>query len=718
MTHTPSFNPDRPILTSGEDALGRENFVKLLSSAIAEWKERDDSLVLGLTGPWGCGKTSIKNLVIEKLKKEKSVHNIEFNPWEWSTSSKVNEAFFKELGKLFQRTDIAEQSEELANKWTYYSELVNLISIPIPKLFRLPFAEVFSTAAKAHKARKEFLKKELEEIKKELSEELLKIKRTILVVVDDIDRLLPEELKIVIQLIKANADFPNIVYMLLLDKEAVSLSLEKLVAEKGEEYLRKIIQVEITVPPPNHEDIVAVLIQKLNEIDTTDSTSEERFDKDRWVETFAYGIKHFFANLRDVYRFCSSLSFSFSSYVKNDVLEVNTIDLVSLECLKLFEKQVFEAVYLQKELLIKKPSDAKKEKEVESVLNEIVALASKKNSKAVKQIIGALFPHMEPILDTGLGFSTDLTDQWGKEKRICHHQWFDTYFRMSLPEKFIHTFEEKQIIKTIEDGDYQALLDLCQSFIDSDRFGLLLDFLNGMQTDISDDKLKNLLAVMFTIGDSISDDDKSGMFVFSFFTRLSVYCWRLFEDRMDGQKRKWLFLEAMKTSSGISIPTYIIRSSLDEKYSDFWSNEDISELKKSCVNRAKEFILDNTIWDVNSPASILLNIIEWGDEKEIKALLKEQFNDEKNLIKFLTVMLSESKLSTSSKPGIQIRYSMSLKSVGELIEIDELKQLVDKIDRKPLNDFQQNAVDYLYIAIQRKKEGKSDDRWNDVWDEE
>ncbi len=70
----------------------------------------------------------------------------------------------------------------------------------------------------------------------------------LLVVIDDIDRLIPSEVQELFQLIKVNADFPNVVYLVLFDRSVVEKNIEKVVAVSGRDYLEKIVQVGFDVP--------------------------------------------------------------------------------------------------------------------------------------------------------------------------------------------------------------------------------------------------------------------------------------------------------------------------------------------------------------------------------------------------------------------------------------------------------------------------------------
>jgi len=62
------FSADRPIRSKSEDLLGRSAFAESLAAVVEGWTG-NDSLVVALYGPWGIGKTSIKNMVLENLRR-------------------------------------------------------------------------------------------------------------------------------------------------------------------------------------------------------------------------------------------------------------------------------------------------------------------------------------------------------------------------------------------------------------------------------------------------------------------------------------------------------------------------------------------------------------------------------------------------------------------------------------------------------------------------
>ena len=81
------------------------------------------------------------------------------------------------------------------------------------------------------------------------------------------DRLTKEEIRTLFQLIKANADFPKVVYLLLFDRTVVEKALgggEE--GSSGREYLEKIVQAGFDLPKANQDDLDKMLFDGLNRI--------------------------------------------------------------------------------------------------------------------------------------------------------------------------------------------------------------------------------------------------------------------------------------------------------------------------------------------------------------------------------------------------------------------------------------------------------------------
>lgn len=111
------FSADRPITSCANDLLGRCNFANSIAAAIRGWTG-SDSLVVALFGPWGSGKTSIKNMAVETLRSSEETCPliVEFNPWQWAGQEQLADAFFHQIGGVLGK-DTSKEGKKRVAEW-------------------------------------------------------------------------------------------------------------------------------------------------------------------------------------------------------------------------------------------------------------------------------------------------------------------------------------------------------------------------------------------------------------------------------------------------------------------------------------------------------------------------------------------------------------------------------------------------------------------------
>jgi hypothetical protein len=113
------FDADRPILTSHQDRLNRGLFAKYLARCILDHKD-PESLVVGLYGGWGVGKTSVINLLREELEfaasnmldTEKPII-LNFSAWSYSGQEQLIYSFFRRLSSALRSVGYLENSDRI-----------------------------------------------------------------------------------------------------------------------------------------------------------------------------------------------------------------------------------------------------------------------------------------------------------------------------------------------------------------------------------------------------------------------------------------------------------------------------------------------------------------------------------------------------------------------------------------------------------------------------
>ena len=344
------FSSDRPIDSRAQDLLARTPFAETFGKAIGSWRGRD-SLVLAINGPWGSGKSSLKNMIVESLSKlvDTPVTVTQFNPWQWAGQDQLLEAFFSEIGAALGNVSSPKEGE-LAKKWNAYGQVLTLgsqatkILKPLLTLFGIPgapadiLAKVLSQAGNVAKGGADAFDatgatESSEKLKAELREALAELESPIVVILDDIDRLSAQEIKLLFQLVKVNADFPNLVYLLFFQKDIVEKALGEVSPTSGRQYLEKIVQVSVDIPRVEDARLHEILLKGIDEILFADLDAKG-FDQRRWGNVFHGGLRHFFQTPRDVGRYLNTLSFHAGVFRRGAILEVNPIDLVALEALR------------------------------------------------------------------------------------------------------------------------------------------------------------------------------------------------------------------------------------------------------------------------------------------------------------------------------------------------------------------------------------------------
>lgn len=486
---------DKPIENAEEDLLNRADFSNSLADAILKWKHKE-SWIIALTGDWGIGKTSVKNLIVNKIQiTEPKTIIINFSPWEWSSQDLITSAFFKEIAIELEISDENKKHKALAEQfrtYLYYLNNITVITRPVIKipsliigilvLGSLYIEKEFSTELLANfilivlaswliifeglggllksvADRREHLasraSRSITELKASISEELSKIDQPILIIIDDIDRLERHQILTVMQLVKSNTDFENIVFLLLYSKTV----LEKKITDNtqtGHEYMEKIVQVEFKVPEPDMILLRKYLIDKLNLIleKIPSNNSDQVFDNSYFTDIFyQQGLTSYFTNLRSVYKLLNSFEFNLLSQLDNSYLEVNFIDFIVLETFRIFEPKLYSAIHLNKDLMLGKLqninnfTDMSDEKKKDIANTFVKDFGSSRSVNLLKTIFPAFHDYIQESFDTN-----SLEEKLIKNM-ISHESRFDRYFMLNISVNNLSTYRVINFFENLDNDE-------------------------------------------------------------------------------------------------------------------------------------------------------------------------------------------------------------------------------------------------------------------------
>lgn len=672
------FDADRPIIKSEQDRLGRTTFAKSLARCILDQKDKE-SLVIGLNGSWGSGKTSLINLTLEELRfasgntlEEERPVILNFSPWSYSGQDQLVYSFFRRLTSEMRKAEYFENSDRIIYLLELYVSFFT--HKPIPRALR---PKQF-WPGKSQRAMEDSFGwesgRDLTLVKAELNELLAKQKHKIIIFIDNIPRLSDNEINQIFQIIKSMGDYANTVYVLALDKDYVIGAMNRVHGGGGAEYLDKLVQLPFTLPSISKQDVTIILLDRLKKIVAI--VPEESWDKNYWSDLYYSIIKYFFENVRDVTRYVNTLSFGYS-WVKD---LVNPVDFFAITALEVFEPKVYYGVRDNKGLFTDladnvSKMDAKKVAEDKLRCDEILSRAEKFSQDILQQLLIRLFPRLRNIYQPTIEFYYSETLA-RKNKRIATPDVFDLYFRLSIPSGAISDAEMKAILDFASDEQGFALSLL---LLNKDgRIPQFLDAFDSMTThNVPTQHKSNIISALVDSADLFPEGENT-ILSCSIAMRVHRIIHELLRHFVTNEERFNVFSSAMnKANNSIYTMVHEIKEQQKEQlesgddyvpieYRDF-TPEQIIELKKIAVNKIKSWVDTQRLPSHPKLFQLLQAWKEWGGAEECRQYTTALTEDDRGLLQFLCAALSVPIQQTITKLEKNANWREYLTQIDEII---------------------------------------------------
>lgn len=331
---------DRPIDDPEADAFGRTSFARAIATALV-LPPGSPSIVVAIEGEWGSGKTSVINMATHFLASHPATPRIiRLDSWLLAGSEAVVQSFLTQFAAALGQDDPSGRAAKAAEKLLRFSRLMTpLRLIPGIEPIATTLNEILQSTGESAKAYAELSRLDLQKQKTEVANALKAIDDPIVVILDDLDRLDPEETRQVFRLVKAVADFERVAYLLAYDPAPVYKALSFGGAYDGAIYLEKIVQVAYPLPLPSFLGLRAYLGERLNAL--LKAQDLESFERTRLEELLSTGgLTQAIRHPRDANRLINRLSIS----IPPTRGEVNAADVVAFEAIALRFPGVAEAI--------------------------------------------------------------------------------------------------------------------------------------------------------------------------------------------------------------------------------------------------------------------------------------------------------------------------------------------------------------------------------------
>ena len=350
------------------DLLNRATLAAALARGLLRSRSHE-SLITALYGPWGSGKSWLKRHVLERLQAEpEKITIVEFAPWQIKGVDELTLQFFAQINEQLAPKGKQDSTVKLTKRQRLWSKLARLSgagsaalkvfggaallnpdgdSLSASLLAAGGMGDSLSALLKAaaddtEDELKRGQPSNLEEVRKELTALFTdEDSPRLLVVIDDLDRLANDEIQALVRLIKANANFAGLNYLLLCDPDQLASALDPISSGKGREFLEKIVQNPVHLPMPDRGSLLRQLKEGLVVIA---KRVHYPFDKhmQRLEFYFSGFLKYRLKNLRSVYRLLEALEFSGAVLTRDGTIEVDLIDLLAVDYLRLHAAPVVD----------------------------------------------------------------------------------------------------------------------------------------------------------------------------------------------------------------------------------------------------------------------------------------------------------------------------------------------------------------------------------------
>jgi hypothetical protein len=279
----------------------------------------------------------------------------------------------------------------------------------------------------------------------------------LLVVIDDIDRLDPSEIRSIMQMVKSVGRLPNIIYLLAYDRKIIWSALDAN-ASQGDgqpSFAEKIVQQELELPQPTRSALLRILDDEICFL--SGGTPDTR----RWYNLVQSGIHQWIRYPRDVLRLSNAVKFAWPA-LEN---EIDPQDLLCMEGLRIFDQPLFDWIRRNRDFLLAQGRFRIASDEVKAAVGEDLknSLASETRQDQL-EVLCTLFPTLARIIQRRRIFDCEQYNETVKRRGIASKAGYDAYFSL-FPSP-------NAVPKTIIDNAIRDLDD------ESAQLGFFLDFLD------------------------------------------------------------------------------------------------------------------------------------------------------------------------------------------------------------------------------------------------
>ena len=719
-----NFHDDLPIVHPNQDLFGYGSFANTIAKCILGTK-RPNGGVIAIHGPWGCGKSSLVNLVCHNIRNQryqdlsKRPIIIPFNSWCYRTEKGIVSGFFKEFQSGLISWEADRVSSNARIDQSFVTDLTFLIGglyaisqgVDIDSLIGVKntFSKFKKFILKKIRRKQKLDNRGLEGLQFEIGQKLRESGVRVLIVIDDVDRLSQEEARSIFRLIKSVGRIENVMYLVAYDRKIAEEMFDKDYTSEGSHYLEKIIQASFDLSEPSQSTIINILNSRFKDIFGSKMFLTKRRTYDVVHEVVVPEMK----NLRSVHRLANMLSVTYQSVEWN----VDLPDFIALETFRLFHPNLYQAIRSRRSALTRSVqyTSGTSSQSSDNEIEDIYLLGEPAESRPrLKRCLISIFPSVVRTFSTPR--SVDLR-RWEDEKRVRSAIHFDTYFRFSISDDVVSNEEFQEFARNASNEDYvKSYFDTCiNTKIDNrkSKASFLLDMISRNVDSINRNDVAPLLYAVYSIANELM---KADTWVMEFghsvtnFDRIGKLTRTLLEDRFEYTYISATFTTAVRCAQ-LNFQLEICKMLCNFHFNpgdceahDVWNFIDRDEtvfLKGHALNDVKNAAESGTIFDYND----ILNIFDcWHSVSDDKEDIKNTFNENFGYSDKLIKCAYEFGKVIPSISHDDVHARASLRRLGKYIDLEYFERRLNNcIKHEPLHEKDVNIIGRLLELLKLRE---------------
>lgn len=542
-----TISNDSPIENPDDDRFALNPFASAVAKTLADMAAPEGAVV-AISGPWGSGKSSAVNLIRHHLRpviESGDVHLVPFNPWWFAGADALILSFFQELDKAIGPSLPAKLRKSIALMGQGVSA-VGAVAGAIASFGSGPLGQLVSNGAQLI-GRTSQNRATIDEEHRKIAKALGAQKKRFIVVIDDIDRLNPDDALTIFRLVKSVGRLPNVIYLLAFDRQIAERIVSERFPSEGPGYLEKIVQRFFELPPP----LLDALRQQVVEAAVQVMGAPPEPQVTRFWNVFHDVVAPLIRTPRDVVRLTNHVATGWPAVAG----DVDRADFLAISALELAEPDLYARIRSNPGRLCGlRERDQGRGGDVGQEYDELLGFDAR--SDRDRQRLRVAMRRLFPRLDAVWGNLRQNSGTWRRDRLIASAENFRSYFAFTVSDDVVPAEIIDAIVAQADNGSFveeelrRALTK--QRRNGSTQAGLILEELAVFAGDVEEAKVSALVIILFRLADDLdveADRGKGFMAMANNQLRMHWILNGLVHNRFDQARRDEIYRQAFETAS-------------------------------------------------------------------------------------------------------------------------------------------------------------------------